>query len=699
MFLSEKINLNIIKYCIYTVIATPLVYSSYFLYPTIFPKNIFFRIAVTGAILFYLLLVVKNRKYLPKISLITICFFAFLSLCFLSSAINPGWSLSFFDSFERMEGLINYIYLFAFLIILISTIKNKDEWLKFFKWSLFINLLVSIYAILQKLNLDFVINTGIDRVNSTLGNSSFLASYLLFGIFLGFYVIKYAKDYKEKIIYSLVILLNIIIIFLTETRGVLLALIIGFIIWGLIMIVRKKGYQRIILSVILFLLFLSFALIPIYQQEKVKTIWQEASIQNRLVVWQISWEAIKENPVFGWGAGNFDVALNEHYEPLLAETFFDHAHNIIFDIGVKFGLIGLLAYLSIFISSFFILWQSYKRNKIDFNEWLTFNILIIVYFVQNLFLFDSINSFMMLILILGYITFLDGQQIDLPNIKKKYLIFTILIISLASVYSLIFYNIKPTLANYYTNQALKNQNEDPYDTVKYFKKSIDLNSFGQMDIGKRVAQVAVQNVNNQKFNLMNKKEIIELAEKTNQDLHVSYPNKLRPILNLAMIYLSAGELVDNRLSKAEDILTYGINLAPKKFEINDLLVIFYIQKQDWQKALEQVDIILTLNSGYQEAYFKKGVLNILLNNIEVGEQSLQEANNLGKDYTFIDFIDIASSYERGGYFEQAIKNYEASLKTSEERPLEGVNYVYNKLFQLYKEVGDIDNMKRIEIKL
>jgi len=393
------------------------------------------------------------------------------------------------------------------------------------------------------------------------------------------------------------------------------------------------------------------------------------------------------------------VALNEYYEPLLAETFFDHAHNIMFDIGVKFGVIGLLAYLSIFVSSFFMLWQSHQREKIDFNEWLIFNILIIVYFIQNLFLFDSISSFMMFILILGYITFLDEKQINLLSIKKKYLIITALIILFASVYSLIFYNIKPVLANYYTNQALKNQNEYPYDTVKYFKRAFDLNSFGQMDIGKRIAQVAVQNINNQKFNLMNKKEIIELAEKANQDLHVSYPDKLRPILNLAMIYLNAGELIDNRFQKAEDILARGMNLSPKKFEINDLLTTFYIQKQDWQKALERVEAILALNVGYKEAHFKKGVLNILLNNIKEGEQSLQEANNLGKDYNFIDFIDIASSYERGGYFKQTIKYYEASLKTNEDRPLEGVNYVYQKLYDLYKKTGDITNMKRIETKL
>ena len=167
--------------------------------------------------------------------------------------------------------------------------------------------------------------------------------------------------------------------------------------------------------------------------------------KNRLIAWQIGLEGIKERPFFGWGPENFEVLFNKHFKSEipannLAETYWDRAHNIIIDTASNIGLLGLIAYLFLFFAVFFKLYRrieadqslistpnyadpsfgvnqrTHQRSSASMNmlkiEILTHSLgaTFIAYFVQNLFGFDGVMSFIPFFLLLGFAVFLTKQH-------------------------------------------------------------------------------------------------------------------------------------------------------------------------------------------------------------------------------------------------------------------------------------------------
>ena len=122
----------------------------------------------------------------------------------------------------------------------------------------------------------------------------------------------------------------------------------------------------------------------------------------------MGFKGILEKPVLGWGWENFNVPFNKYFNPVItrdigSRPWYDRAHNVIVETGVATGILGLLIYLSIFAWAIKLLWQSreHKKNILDGNLFLI--ILLLIYFLQNLFVFDTLNSYLMLFLILAFI--------------------------------------------------------------------------------------------------------------------------------------------------------------------------------------------------------------------------------------------------------------------------------------------------------
>ncbi|MFH1822302.1 MAG: O-antigen ligase family protein [Patescibacteria group bacterium] len=695
--INEKLNINILKYFVLAILTLPLVYSNFFLYPTIGLKSFLFRVIIEIALLIYLVLIIKNKEYLPKKNIIILSFLFFLIISFTSSVINSGFYNSFFSSFERMEGLINYLHLFIFLIILTSVFNNKKDWLLFFRWSLFISLLVSLYAIFQKFNFSFVLNLGASRLDSALGNPSFLASYLLFNVFLGLYIINKVKGKFNKFLYSLITLVNLIVIYFTGTKGVFLALAFVFFIYIIYAIIKYQGYKKVIPALLILIITISSLYILISKKDELKEMWQSTSVKNRLLVWQISLEAFKEKPIFGWGEGNFDVAYNKYYSPELKELFFDHAHNIIIDMGVKFGILGIAAYLFILYTIFKSLKKGFKENKIIISEFLLFSLLILAYFIQNLFLFDSINSFIYFILILSFISFISGGKRF--EIKKNiYLVILLIILLPIIIYSFVYYNLRPALTNYYATRAVSAALDDPYFTVENFTKALNLNTFGQVDLLKQASEVAIRSNSSPIYNYLTRQELFSVITEKYEELLAKNPHKMRLSLSLAILYLN-NQFVEDNIEKAKNYLVQAQKLGPRKLEINDILSRIYFLEKDYQKALDQVEIVLSYDFESADFLFRKAIFNLYLNNLAVGGEALSEAINSGRVIYFPDLISIAQAYEANEHYLEAIDYYNKSLENSKNRTDAGIKLAKEKLYELYIKVGNLEEANKIKEKL
>jgi O-antigen ligase len=83
--------------------------------------------------------------------------------------------------------------------------------------------------------------------------------------------------------------------------------------------------------------------------------------ESRLSIWKVSFNIIRENPIFGVGTGDIQDELNREYR-LSGSTDLKtdnnlNAHNQFLEIILENGLIGLLLFISILFVMFSIAWS------------------------------------------------------------------------------------------------------------------------------------------------------------------------------------------------------------------------------------------------------------------------------------------------------------------------------------------------------
>ena len=83
------------------------------------------------------------------------------------------------------------------------------------------------------------------------------------------------------------------------------------------------------------------------------------SVGQRLFFWEHSWQLFKKHPVLGVGTGNFRAAYaqrNYRWSPHMIAT--GNPHNQYILIAVQNGLVGLAAFLALFVVQFWLAWKS-----------------------------------------------------------------------------------------------------------------------------------------------------------------------------------------------------------------------------------------------------------------------------------------------------------------------------------------------------
>ena len=90
---------------------------------------------------------------------------------------------------------------------------------------------------------------------------------------------------------------------------------------------------------------------------------------------------------------------------MTGEFWFDRAHNLVIDIGMTSGLVGLAAYLVFFGLILGFLLRQWMRAKERIDILLILGLLV-AYFLQGLFTFDTINTDPILYLVLAYVCYM-----------------------------------------------------------------------------------------------------------------------------------------------------------------------------------------------------------------------------------------------------------------------------------------------------
>jgi len=609
---AETICVEIIRWGIYFSLFVPLIVSGQFFFPFVAPKTTIFRIIVELIFLPYIFLAISNKKYRPRLNSLMIGVSVFLVVFAITSFTGVNFQRSFWSTYERMTGLWTMIHLFVFFLIITSVFKKLKDWERFLEVSIGVGILLSLYVLG---------GGGIStRGGGTIGNTSFMAAYLLFDIFFAM-ILVLAKRGWEQVFGGIGLMIMIPVLLTSTARGAIGAFLGGLFLIGLGYLfysgkknLRKIGWGIIGSLIVLTILVLIFQ--PLFVKKQIQKLLRE--MKPRFTVWEAAVKGWEEKPILGWGPENFNVVFNKYFNPCLflsecgGEIWFDKAHNIILDTAVTMGSVGVLLYLFIFAIALFELLQILpkiaEKRHIFFP--LIISVLLVIYFLQNLLVFDMINSYLMFFLTLGMVNFLIEKKREKPSQSFQYkgsVFHYILLVGVGGVliFCLWWLNIQPLLAGHYLVKAIGATNVE--DMMRYFQKSTNTLMF-KYEAREHISQKLTRIVYQQKKLEGSKKDLQKAFELAVEEMEKSVkenPLDFRPALFLGRLYTAFYQFNGDRenLDKAEKILEKSITLSPRNQQGYWQLGEVKLAKKENEKAIKLFQKALALEPRYKKSYW------------------------------------------------------------------------------------------------
>jgi len=684
---------KILRWGIFVSLFVPLIIFSQYLSPFHFGKMIVFRILIEIMAVFYIPLMLANKKYRPKWSLILISFSIFTALYIITGLTGVNLYNSMWGSLERMGGIFSFVHFWVYFVILVSVIKKEIDWNKVLKISVFVGFLSILFAYGQRFirGSFFVGWQHGERVIGTIGNPALFAGYLLFVLFLAILFL-FKKDVSklQKWFFAGVIILGVPILMQTAVRGAVIAFWGSLFLLALFLVFKSdnpKLKKFLLAGIVIFLI--SVATIGLSKNKdwvKNNSILNRISdisistdtIQTRLWSWESGLNGWKERPILGWGPENFMYLHMKHFNAkhftgMGAETIWDRAHNMPLEILSTMGIVGLISYFSIFFFIFYFLFKKLKEKKISRNVFGVLSAMVIAYFVQNLFIFDTTANYLMFFLVLAYINFLSSHDANsfattlakedertIPKDPPIVLTAFLIIFALVLIFQL---NIKPAKANFASTRGIiAGRAGDVSGSLDYYRKALNYGTAGgAYEIRHKLVAFIVQVAEYQK----SKGQAIEQnlfsllsygIDEINKNIE-KYPQDTSPYLYLGRIYI----LLTSKDAKYGDLAEASI-----------------------QKAID-------INNKNPRIWYEMGQAQLSQNKYQESYQSFKTALNLNTNVAISHWFLGMAGYQLGNYTKnseiviEAIKEIEKALNMGYTSYKESTSDL-NRLIEIYEKV-------------
>lgn len=307
---------------------------------------------------------IKKNVWHALLPLLILLVFLVFSLLF-SVDVRSSW----LGSYDRQEGLISWLFYILWAILLVFHLSDEDELNKKNKIKRILivaagsGFVVSVYAIFQWFGLDFLSwsepasLTG--RAVSTFGQPNYLACWLLLVLPFSAYLYYLSQKKFIKIIWVIVFVFGLAALFFTGSRAALLVFLLVSVIWYLWFFTKKKKVSFLKICSVsggaLLILFLFLFFLASSNQARFQEFFDfnKGSMAARLDLWQSGLQAIAQKPLFGYGLENQKEVYIKYYKVDWAlyanpNTYSDRAHNLILDIMLTSGIVGLAVFVYFF---------------------------------------------------------------------------------------------------------------------------------------------------------------------------------------------------------------------------------------------------------------------------------------------------------------------------------------------------------------
>lgn len=429
-----------IKVGLVLLLLSPLWVTQDTFFPFIVGKALYARFIIELTLLLWVGLVLIDRSYLPRRSLVLWLFAIWVGTSLLAAVLGVSFTRSFFSNFERMMGVWDLIHWLAVVLIASTVLRTYGSWKNLFNWNLGVAVVLGVIAMFQSLGWDWLpflpsivwldSTSPAGRVSSTIGNPSFFGAYMLVSIFISFalllqsFVRNEAEDdaadqspekskrhplWLQRSFWIVAAGISTYAMFESGTRGAIIAfgLTVALILPATALIWANRSTVKPILlgsAGVLVVFLAGFLLLQVaglspgnnlsgtgLMDRIFTTRTDDGSLGPRIYSWEASWHAFTDRPLFGWGPENYSSAFQKHvdveYFGITGENL-DQAHAKPIEEFVTKGLIGGVAYLVLWAA---ILYALIKRRTNRKHEVFAYVLLgaLLGYFIQGLLLFDT----------------------------------------------------------------------------------------------------------------------------------------------------------------------------------------------------------------------------------------------------------------------------------------------------------------------
>jgi len=671
---------TILFYLVVAALFTPFLIDTHTYFPFITAKATAFRIIVGLMLVVWAFWLIRNKtsKESPiSLTPLTKAILIFGVIIFISALFGIDFYYSLFSGNERMEGVFGIWHFIAFFLIITTTFKYL-EIEKILKIQIGIGILYSIVALLAYSGVGKVTAqlTG-NRLAGYTGNPSFFAVYLLFNAFLAlyFYFRQYIFDKKLFNWWLLVFLGQSFLIFATLTRGSMIGYLISIILIALGIVFLKSDFQKkpdllVPLKKIFIVFLIGILVVSVFtfagkntnfvKNNKILGRFSTISLsdptaKSRIFSAGTAWKSFLQKPLLGWGSENYEAAYVTNFNPevlkyLPGDFYFDRAHNKPIEVLATNGIFGFLSYLSIFGIALYLLNRLRKKK-----EWFLPSLVLagglIGYFIQNIFIFDFHESYLMFFLLLAFISSLyhhdkkyNDEEPFINDDSKDYVLKMgkgLLVVSVICMvlFSTIQWVIKPYIVSkgifnvgYFVKQE---ENEKAY---KELKKIINNPAFLKDDV--IIGTKKMYSIYGSKIDEENRKKVIDVLVAQAKEAAEKRPWRFSLVMAKADLDAIYSQWDKEWLIEAEKSTELVLSQFPYFPQSHLFASKSYLLNGEAEEAIIEAEKVIELNPKIPSAYYILGLAYNKLGDFEKRDENLIKAAEL--NFSFKDKNQILS---------------------------------------------------------
>lgn len=294
---------------------------------------------------------------LPKTKIFWALFLGFVASFILSLAFTQDWVTSIFGSYLRFtNGLVFFLAWAVLLVLFMIQARIPEKRNFFFKVIFFDSFAIALVSVLQSFGFGYYEGLNmpvISRAPGLLGNPNFTTMFLAATVCLAVPLFFAAEHFAGRLYYALGGAFALWAIVMLSSRGSWLGLgVVVAVSLALSSIIKFSGKVKLAflaVGVLACIFWLAFYQLTPRQNLIASTVsLKDENVNSRLLAWELSFRAMLDKPIFGFGPGNFTLAYEKFRSPELKSLgIFDDPHNLFLQQAVTLGLPALLLLLGL----------------------------------------------------------------------------------------------------------------------------------------------------------------------------------------------------------------------------------------------------------------------------------------------------------------------------------------------------------------